>query len=56
MAAGRFPTLFPPLMLPKRCLLASREAGRGAGWWRLVRSGSDPPVFRVPRKGERPML
>lgn len=56
MAAGRLPTLFPTLMLPRRWLLGSREGGRGAEQWRLVRSGNDPPVFRVPRKGERPMF
>lgn len=54
IAAGRLPTLFPILVPPNRWSLASREAGGGAEQWRLVRSGNDPPAFRVPRKGERP--
>lgn len=48
--------LLPTLTLPRRWSLGSREAGSGVEQWRLVRSGSDPPVFRLPRKGERPMF
>ena len=50
------PTLFPMPMLPKRWSAVLREAGWGAEQWRLVRSGSDPPVFRVPRKGVMPVF